>query len=112
MAVHIETQSEAEVQQIRSRELQLENVNKLNQIMPIVDNMVDVNLSQIESDTSDIKYMIEQNLDTQVDLDKIYEAMINVTKGLTEIKKANTRLSNAIKDTQEQIKTIQEQLEE
>ena len=112
MAVHIETQNEAEVQQIRSRELQLESVNKLNQIMPIVDNMVDVDLSQIESDTSDIKYMIEQNLDTQVDLDKIYEAMINVTKGLTEIKKANTRLSNAIKDTQEQIKTIQEKLEE
>ena len=112
MTVHIETQNEAEVQQIRSRELQLESVNKLNQIMPIVDNMVDVDLSQIESDTSDIKYMIEQNLDTQVDLDKIYEAMINVTKGLTEIKKANTRLSNAIKDTQEQIKTIQEKLEE
>lgn len=112
MAIHIETQSEAEVQQIRSRELQLESVNKLNEIIPVIDNIDNMDLSQIKNDTSDIKYMVEQNLDEQIDLNQIYEAMVNVNKSLTEIKKANTRLSNAIKDTQQQLNTIQEKMEE
>ena len=103
MAVHIEAQESEEVMQIRSRELQLENTERLDQMVPIVETIGEVNLQQLESNTQDIKDMVTTNLDEQVDLDDLMESMNKLVKGITELKKSNTRLQNSVKDLEARI---------
>ena len=96
MGVQIEVQDHTEVMQIKSRELQLENTEKLNNLTPIVESIGDVNLSQIESDASDIKNIVIQNLDEQTDLDEIHEAIEKINKNISILKGQVTKTSKKI----------------
>lgn len=96
MGVQIEVQDHTEVMQIKSRELQLENTEKLNNLTPIVENIGDVNLSQIESDASDIKNIVIQNLDEQTDLDEIHESIEKINKSISILKGQVTKTSKKI----------------
>lgn len=96
MGVQIEVQDHTEVMQIKSRELQLENTEKLNNLTPIVESIGDVNLSQIESDASDIKNIVIQNLDEQTDLDEIHESIEKINKNISILKGQITKTSKKI----------------
>lgn len=96
MGVQIEVQDHTEVMQIKSRELQLENTEKLNNLTPIVEGIGDVNLSQIESDASDIKNIVVQNLDEQTDLDEIHESIEKINKNISILKGQVTKTSKKI----------------
>lgn len=96
MGVQIEVQDHTEVMQIKSRELQLENTEKLNNLTPIVKSIGDVNLSQIESDASDIKNIVVQNLDEQTDLDEIHESIEKINKNISILKGQVTKTSKKI----------------
>lgn len=96
MGVQIEVQDHTEVMQIKSRELQLENTEKLNNLTPIVESIGDVNLSQIESDASDIKNIVTQNLDEQTDLDEIHESIERINKNISTLKGQVTKVSKKI----------------
>lgn len=96
MGVQIEVQDHTEVMQIKSRELQLENTEKLNNLTPIVEGIGDVNLSQIESDASDIKNIVIQNLDEQTDLDEIHESIERINKNISTLKGQVTKVSKKI----------------
>lgn len=96
MGVQIEVQDHTEVMQIKSRELQLENTEKLNNLTPIVESIGDVNLSQIESDASDIKNIVIQNLDEQTDLDEIHELIEKINKNISILKGQVTKASKKI----------------
>ncbi|MBR6515634.1 MAG: hypothetical protein IKT40_02135 [Bacilli bacterium] len=96
MGVQIEVQDHTEVMQIKSRELQLENTEKLNNLTPIVEGIGDVNLSQIESDASDIKNIVIQNLDEQTDLDEIHESIEKINKNISILKGQVTKVSKKI----------------
>lgn len=96
MGVQIEVQDHTEVMQVKSRELQLENTEKLNNLTPIVENIGDVNLSQIESDASDIKNIVIQNLDEQTDLDEIHESIEKINKNISILKGQVTKTSKKI----------------
>lgn len=65
MGIHLEVQDEQEVIQLRSRELQLENTEKLENIMPIVETINEVDLNKIETSTSEIKNIVSSNLEDQ-----------------------------------------------
>ena len=106
MGIEIEAQDNSEVMQVRSRELQLENTEKLEQIIPIVDTINDIDLQAIESNTNDIKDMIVTNIDEQIDLNEINNQVTQLSKGITELKKAHTRLNNSVKDLSKQIQNI------
>lgn len=111
MGVEIEAQNKSEVMQLKARELQQENVEKLNDIIPVVNDIENVDFQKIANDTSNIQDIVSQNLEDQVDLDKMYDAVITISKGITEIKKSNTRLSNAVKETQAKLDETQNLLE-
>lgn len=96
MGVQIEVQDHTEVMQVKSRELQLENTEKLNNLTPIVESIGDVNLSQIESDASDIKNIVVQNLDEQTDLDEIHESIEKINKNISILKGQITKTSKKI----------------
>ena len=111
MGVEIEAQNKNEVMQLKARELQQESVEKLNDIIPVVNDIENVDFQKIANDTSNIQDIVSQNLEDQVDLDKMYDAVITISKGITEIKKSNTRLSNAVKETQAKLDETQSLLE-
>ena len=111
MGVEIEAQNKSEVMQLKARELQQESVEKLNDIIPVVNDIENVDFQKIANDTSNIQDIVSQNLEDQVDLDKMYDAIITISKGITEIKKSNTRLSNAVKETQAKLDETQSLLE-
>lgn len=111
MGVEIEAQNKSEVMQLKTRELQQENVKKLNDIIPVVNDIENVDFQKIANDTSNIQDIVSQNLEDQVDLDKMYDAVMTISKGITEIKKSNTRLSNAVKETQAKLDETQNLLE-
>lgn len=111
MGVEIEAQNKSEVMQLKTRELQQENVEKLNDIIPVVNDIENVDFQKIANDTSNIQDIVSQNLEDQVDLDKMYDAVMTISKGITEIKKSNTRLSNAVKETQAKLDETQNLLE-
>lgn len=96
MGVQIEVQDHTEVMQLKSRELQLENTEKLNNLAPVIENINDVDLSQIESDTSDIKNIVIQNLDEQTNLDEICESIEKVNKNISTLKGQVTKTSKKI----------------
>lgn len=107
MAVHIEAQDNAELVQIRSRELQMENTEKLDNIIPIVETIDSVDLNTMESNTNEIKDMIVNNIDNQANLDDIAKELTKISKSMTELKKANTRLTNSLKEMKNTIDEYQ-----
>lgn len=103
MGVHFEAQDTSEVIQVRSRELQAENTEKLEQIIPVVQTIEDVDLPNMESDTKNIKEMIINNIDNQVDLDTLADALDKANKGIIELKKSVTRLNKTMKEINQKI---------
>lgn len=105
MGIHIEAQYAEEVSQIKSRETQIENTKKLNNITPIIETLDDVNLSKIESDTSEIKDIVLQNLDEQTNLDDISQSLDQLNKNISTLKGQFTKLSNKIDETMKTLNT-------
>lgn len=104
MAIHLETQNEQEVIQVRSREMQLESVQKLNDLIPVVNDMNEINLQQIESDTSQIKEIVNKNLENQPDISELYDLISDLNKNLSNIKGQITKLSNKVTNLSNDIK--------
>lgn len=101
MGEYIEVQEEHEVMQIRSRELQLDSIEKLNNIAPVIENIDNVDLNQIEADTSEIKNMIVTNLDEQANLDDILDSIDKLNKNISSLKGQITKLSKKLENTEE-----------
>ena len=79
MGEYIEVQEEQEVMQIRSRELQLESVEKLNDIVPVIENIDNVDLNKIE-------------------LDDILESIDKLNKNISSLKGQITKLSKKLEE--------------
>lgn len=103
MGVHIEAQDEDVLKQIRARETQMDNIEKLNNITEVVDN---INLDGIESTTNDIRMMVTDNLETQPNLDELLESINKVAKGVSDIKRNQTNLNKKINEIQNSIDDI------
>lgn len=111
MGVHFEAQTKKEVEHIRSRELQLESVEKLNNIIPTVNALDDVNLQQIEAHVAETKDIVNNNLEQQPDLQDIFKKMNTVCEQLNTIsttldsmKKSQTQLKKTITEIKNNIK--------
>ena len=100
MGVEFEAQNFAEHQQIKTRELQQENTEKLNEVTDLVDN---INFDNIESDTKVIKEIVVNNLENQTNIDDISTALNKITQGITDIKRNQTNLNKKINEIQEKI---------
>lgn len=100
MGIEMEGQSSNEVQHIRTREVQKENIEKLNTVTNMVDNL---NIDMIESNTEDIKNMVTNNLENQTDLDDISDTLDKIAKGISDIKRSQTNLNKKINDIQERV---------
>lgn len=109
MAIHFEAQEEQEVMQIRSRELQLDSVKKMEEeIVPVVENINDVNFNKIESDTNEIKDMVINNLDDQPDISELLETMKEVSKGISVMKGQITKVSNKVTELSNSVEELKE----
>ena len=104
MGIHLEVQNEQDVIQLRSRELQLENTEKLENIMPIVETINEVDLNKIETSTSEIKNIVSSNLEDQPDLQDILEEIQKINKNIGTVKSQITKLSKEVKEIAKQVK--------
>lgn len=104
MGIHLEVQNEQEVIQLRSRELQLENTEKLENIMPIVETINEVDLNKIETSTSEIKNIVSSNLEDQPDLQDILNEIQKINKNIGTVKSQITKLSKEVKEIAKQVK--------
>lgn len=100
MAIEMEGQTAEEHQQIKTREIQKESVEKLEEVTDMVDNL---NIDIIESDTQVIKNVVMNNLENQTNIDDIAETLDKVAQGISDIKRNQTNLNKKIKDIQEKI---------
>lgn len=108
MAVHIEAQEKQEVMQVRSRELQLDSIQKMEEMVPTVENINNVDFDKIESDTNEIKDMIINNLDEQPDISELYELMKDFSKNLSTIKGQITKVSNKVTELSNSVEELKE----
>lgn len=104
MGIHLEVQNEQEVIQLRSRELQLENTEKLENIMPIVETINEVDLNKIETSTSEIKNIVSSNLEDQPDLQDLLKGIQKINKNIGTVKSQVTKLSKEVKEIAKQVK--------
>ena len=100
MGFELEAQDEIEFRQVRARELQLDNTDKLNQVS---DALSDVNLSAIESQTKEIKSLVVTNLEEQTNLDEIFANINKIAQGISDIKRSQTNLNKKLNELQNQI---------
>jgi len=100
MGVEFEAQSRRELQEIRTRELQQESVDQLNRVTDMVN---DISFDGIESDTQEIKEMIINNLENQVDNDDLDKKIDKITQGITDIKRNQTNLTKRIKEIENKL---------
>lgn len=100
MGVEFEAQNMAERQQVRTREIQQESVEQLGQITDMVN---DVNFDNIESNTEEIKELVVNNLENQVDNDDIFEKLDKISKSISDVKRNQTNLTKKINDIQNKI---------
>lgn len=104
MGVHIEAQDEDTYKQIRARELQLENTEKLVELHETVNN---IDLDNIESNTNEIKRMVVNNLETQPNLEDVMDTINKIAQGISDIKRNQTNLNKKINDIQNTIDDIE-----
>ena len=100
MGFEIEGQNHKEYQEIKSRENQMENISKINQVIDMVDN---INMDDIIQDTTTIKNIVVENLENQTNLDDVIDVINKVSKGITDIKRSQTNLNKKIKELEEKI---------
>ena len=101
MGVEIEAQNESEVRQIKARETQLENMERLNDLTETIN---DINIDNIEYTTNDIKDLLVTNLDEQTNLDDIFDAVKDIAKEVSSIKKSQTNVVKKVNSIEKQIK--------
>ncbi len=100
MGVEMEVQSLDEKRNVRTRERQRESIKKLDEVTDMVDN---INIDGIESNTQEIKDMVENNLENQTDIDDIYETVNKIAQGITDIKRSQTNLNKKLNEIQEKV---------
>lgn len=100
MGIEMEGQTKEEYREIKTRELQMENMDKLNTVTDMVDN---INIDGIESDTKVIKEMVFNNLETQANLDDVLNSINKVAQGISDIKRSQTNLNKKINELQDKI---------
>lgn len=101
MGVEIEAQNESEVRQIKARETQLENMERLNNLTETIN---DINIDNIEYTTNDIKDLLVTNLDEQTNLDDIFDAVKDIAKEVSSIKKSQTNVVKKVNSIEKQMK--------
>ena len=106
MAIHIEAQEEQEVMQIRSRELQLESIQKMEEMVPIVDNINNIDFNQMESNTNEIKDMVTNNLESQPDISELLMTIKELSKNISTMKGQITKVSNKITELSNSVDEI------
>ena len=94
--------------QIRSRELQQDNTEKLDNLIPIVETINDTDFSKIESDTSEIKEIVIQNLEEQTNLDDIVESLNKVSNNISNLKGSVTKLSKKLESMNKILEEVNE----
>ena len=100
MAIEMEGQSQRETQEIRTREIQQENMEKLN----LVNDMVnDISLDGIETNTEIIKEVVLNNIESKTNLDELSEQINKISQGISDIKRSQTNLNKKINDIQEKV---------
>lgn len=100
MAIEMEGQSQRETQEIRTREIQQENMKKLN----LVNDMVnDISLDGIETNTEIIKEVVLNNIESETNLDELSEQINKISQGISDIKRSQTNLNKKINDIQEKV---------
>lgn len=100
MAIEMEGQTSNEVEHIRTREVQKENIEKLNQVNDMVNN---INIDGIEMDTKEIKDIVTNNLENQTNLDDLSKEISKISQGIIDIKRNQTNLNKKINDIQEKV---------
>lgn len=100
MGVEFEAQSKREFQEIRTRELQQESVDQLNRVTDMVN---DINFDGIENDTQEIKEIVINNLENQVDNDDLDKKIDKISQGITDIKRNQTNLTKRIKEIENKL---------
>lgn len=100
MGIEMEGQTPEEHQQIRTRELQKESLEKLNQVNDMVN---DINLDGVTQDTQTIKNVVMSNLENQANLDDIAESLSKALQGIADIKRSQTNINKKINEIQNQM---------
>lgn len=100
MGVEFEAQTLEEKRQVRTRELQKESIEQLNQVTDMVN---DISFDNIESDTQMIKEVVVNNLENQVNNDDIYDKLDKIARSLSDVKRNQTNLTKKINDIQDKI---------
>lgn len=108
MGVHFEAQEEQEVIQIRSRELQLESVEKMEEMAPVVENINNIDFNQIESNTNEIRNMVTNNLEKQPDISELCNMIEDLSKNISTMKGQITKVSNKITELSNSVDEIKE----
>lgn len=100
MAIEMEGQSQKETEAIRTREIQQENMEKLNLVNDMVDN---ISLDGIETNTEIIKDVVLNNIESETNLDELSEQINKISQGISDIKRSQTNLNKKINDIQEKV---------
>ena len=100
MAIEMEGQDSNEVQHIRTRETQAENMERLDELGDMVDNL---NIDGIESDTKAIRNMVTNNLENQTNLDDISDTLSKISQGISDIKRSQTNINKKINEIQDKV---------
>jgi len=100
MAIEFEAQTKEEHQGIKTREIQQESVEQLNQVTDLVNN---VSFDNIEKDSQIIKQIVTANLENQTNNDDLAEKLDKITQGISDIKRSQTNINKKINEIQEKI---------
>jgi len=111
MGVHIEAQDDNEVKQIRSRELQLESVDKLNSMIPIVSTLDNIDLEKVEAQTNEIKNIVNQNLEEQPNIEEIVEQINALSKEIQSLKRSTSQLKKTLSELTSILNEINDKIE-
>lgn len=97
MPTYIEAQDDDILKQVRARETQLENMEKLELISDAVDN---INVDDIAVTTTEIKEVVIDNLQNQPNIEDLLSGINKISQGITDIKRNQTNLNKKINDIQ------------
>lgn len=100
MGIEFEAQNSSEHQQVRTREIQKESVEKLEEVTDLVNN---IGFDNLENDTQTIKEIVTNNLEKQTNIDDLSKTLDKVAQGISDIKRNQTNLNKKINEIQEKI---------
>ena len=100
MGIEMEGQTREEHQQIKTREIQKESIERLNQVNDMIDN---INIDGVIQDTKTIKNVVMNNLENQTDIDDVANDISKVLQGIADIKRSQTNINKKINELQDKI---------